>query len=216
MELICFDMDHTLIRTNKVHLKAFYMAFKKHSLPKVKTRKVKLLFGMVGEELVRTLFPNLSKRKVDKVLTDHNHFVIEKTSKYVHVIRGVKGMLKKLKKDYKLALLSNASHEEIIALLKHGKINLELFDVILGSHDIKNPKPHPEIINKAKKITKCEVGWMVGDSIWDMQAGKRAKMKTVAVLTGNQGRDMLIKEKPDYILKSVAKLPKVLKKSTSP
>ena len=51
---------------------------------------------------------------------------------------------------------------------------------------------------------------MIGDSIFDIQAGKAAKFKTVAVLTGNDSKAKLKKEKPNYILKSIKDLPKII------
>lgn len=39
----------------------------------------------------------------------------------------------------------------------------------------------------------------IGDSIYDIQTGKNAKMKTVAVTWGYQPENMLIAEKPDFL-----------------
>jgi len=52
---------------------------------------------------------------------------------------------------------------------------------------------------------------MIGDSIYDMLAGKRANVKTIGVLTGHYPRMLLKKQGADYIIKSVNKLPQLLK-----
>jgi len=51
---------------------------------------------------------------------------------------------------------------------------------------------------------------MVGDSIYDIQAARKAKVKGIAVLTGDHSRSMLKKQKPFMILNSVKGLPRKL------
>ena len=53
---------------------------------------------------------------------------------------------------------------------------------------------------------------MIGDSIYDVRTGKKAKVNTISVLTGDFSKRQLLREKPDYILRSVADVPKLMKK----
>ena len=50
----------------------------------------------------------------------------------------------------------------------------------------------------------------IGDMIHDVKAGKKAKIKTAVVLTGYQPREMLEKEDPDYVLKDLAEIFKIV------
>lgn len=62
-------------------------------------------------------------------------------------------------------------------------------------------KPDPEaalLIADKCNINPCEV-LFIGDSIYDIQTGKNAGMKTVAVNWGYQPESMLLSEKPDFI-----------------
>jgi HAD superfamily hydrolase (TIGR01549 family) len=210
-KLICFDMDHTLIKANKMHIIAFNKAFQKNNLPRVKNKVLKKLFGIVGERIVKELFPNITKQQLKKVMRDHDNFVIKETKKYAKPFFGVKKTLKKLKKSYKLALVSNCKHKEMLAILKAAKIDRKLFSVIIGNDDVKHGKPCPDEILKAEKLTHLNAAWMIGDSIYDIIAGKKAKAKTIAVTTGNHSREELKKYKPDYIIHSLRKLPKIIK-----
>ncbi len=47
---------------------------------------------------------------------------------------------------------------------------------------------------------------MIGDTIYDIIAGKKAKVKTIAVLTGNHSRKKLQKVNPNLIINGVANL----------
>jgi phosphoglycolate phosphatase-like HAD superfamily hydrolase len=54
---------------------------------------------------------------------------------------------------------------------------------------------------------------MVGDTIYDIMAGKRAGVKVISVLTGTQSRSLLKAYKPDVILRSAADVARYLKKT---
>jgi len=210
MVLICFDMDNTLVKADAIHIAAFNMAFKDHGLPKVSARELKKRFGIVAKYLVKDLFPYLSIKEAEKVAKTHDRYVVTKTAKKVKIIRGAKGALAYLKaKGYKLCLLSNCKHEEIEATMRYAKIPLGLFSVILGNDEVKRGKPSPDALLKAKKLTGAKFGYMVGDTTYDIDAGKKAGFKTIAVLTGNHTRKMIGKHNPDYILKNVAEIKKI-------
>ncbi len=87
----------------------------------------------------------------------------------------------------------------------------------MTSQDVEKPKPSPEAFMKAANylgvsIHDCAV---VGDSTADIQAGKAAGSKTVAVLSGLFSREELEAEKPDLIIENISILPWHLLKSGS-
>ena len=45
MKLVCFDMDNTLVKSDKIHIIAFNKAFQKNNLPKANPKNLKNLFG---------------------------------------------------------------------------------------------------------------------------------------------------------------------------
>ena len=70
------------------------------------------------------------------------------------------------------------------------------------------------ILQAAKKygidLTKS---FMVGDSTRDMQAGNRAKLKTILVKTGKGGKDVWqFESKPDFVVKNLSGAVRVIKK----
>lgn len=209
-KLICFDMDNTLIDADKLHVLAFNLAFKKCDLHSVKASRLKMLFGRLGVLIVKDLFPNLDDKTIKKVLAYHDYYVYTDTKRFAKPFRGVVQTLKVLKKDYKLGVISNCKHKEIIQILTAAKIDRKLFDVIIGNDDVKHGKPWPDEILKAEKLSHSKAAFMVGDTIYDVLAGKKAGVKTVAVLTGNHTRNMLKKYKPNLIINKLVELPKVI------
>lgn len=209
-KLICFDLDNTLIYANKTHALAYNGAFVKNKLPRIKNKILYKKFGLVGSVLVREIFPFLTDKEVLKIIRDHDRFVVKETKKYAHPVGGVVETLKKLKKDYSLAIVTNSKTRTMYALLKSTGINKNLFDILISNNKVLHPKPAPDEILKAEKLLHIKADYMVGDTIYDIIAAKKAKIKAISVLTGNQSRFLLKKYKPFKIIKSVKYLLRIL------
>ena len=118
-KLICFDLDNTLVYSDKCHVIAYDYALKKLKLKLPKTEFLKSLFGMPHQFIIKIIAPGLSEEKANKLVNLHDDMLIKKTYKYAKQIPMVTKTLKLLKRDYDLALLSNSSHKNILFLLKH-------------------------------------------------------------------------------------------------
>jgi len=212
-KLICFDLDNTLVYSDEAHILAYNEALVKFNLEKKPKKFLKKLFGRPHSEIAKILLPIENLKLSKAFLHEHDKILVNKTLKHVKAIPYVNKTLKKLSKDYDLAVLSNCTKITIISTLKHAKINPKLFKIIVGNDDVKRSKPYPDEILKAEKLNHHKAEFMVGDSIYDIIAGRRARVKTIAVLTGNYSKSRLKKYHPDYILKSVSEIPKLLKKS---
>jgi phosphoglycolate phosphatase len=123
---------------------------------------------------------------------------------------GVHTTLQKLSEHFQLALITrrNMPKEPIIEELKRLGLK-QFFEVIVTSQDVNEPKPSPQAFVKAANhlavpIHDCAV---VGDAVVDIQAGKSAGAKTIAVLSGLFSQKELEKQKPDLIIKEINFLP---------
>ena len=68
----------------------------------------------------------------------------------------------------------------------------ELIDAWTTSADVEATKPEPDLVNAAlEKTGNDDPSVMVGDSVWDVEAAKRAGLPTLAVLTGGFSEDEL-------------------------
>lgn len=211
--LICFDLDNTILNSEKAHVLAYNKALKQLGLKKRKFLQIVTQLGKPKEEVAKALAQNQPKRIIDKISELHDKYLVESTYKKTKRIRGVIPALKKIKKkfNYKLAILSNCRHSNIIKLLEAAKIKPHFFDIIIGNDDVKRSKPCPDEIFKAQKLAKTKVDYMVGDSIYDIKAGKKAMVKVIAVLTGRYSKHTLEKEKPYKVIKNIKQLRKVIK-----
>ena len=78
----------------------------------------------------------------------------------------------------------------------------ETFDAIVGSDEVKNPKPHPEPVERALELlgAPASTAVFIGDSRHDIECGRAAGVKTAAVLWGPFSRADLEGSKPDFWL----------------
>jgi phosphoglycolate phosphatase len=125
----------------------------------------------------------------------------------------VASTLKIVSKRWALALITrrNMPKEPIRKELQRLGLT-PFFKVIITSQDVDEPKPSPQAYVKAANqlgvpIRNCAV---VGDSTVDIQAGKSAGAKTIAVLSGLFSRDELERLEPDLILRDLSALPDFL------
>ena len=91
------------------------------------------------------------------------------------------------------------------------------FDLVQGSDDIPH-KPDPAILALVLERLRKEAGraWVVGDTVYDIQAGKAAGMHTCAVTYGIGEVEDLERAAPDLLLDNLADLPAEIGVRSSP
>jgi phosphoglycolate phosphatase len=207
-KIIILDLDGTVVDSSEAHAKAFNLAFQKSNLYRLSEDKIIKEFGPPAKDVIKKLFPAISNRRLDAIAKAKKEF-LKQTIHYTKKIPGVEESLKKIKKKYALVLVSNSEHEEIMELLDEAKIKPKIFNGIFGANELDH-KPDPDIIKYIEKMMKSKVEYIVGDTIYDIQTGKNAGIKTIAVLTGIHDIKTLGKEEPYLIIKSVSLLNEVL------
>ena len=208
--VICFDLDGTLVHSDDLHLAGFLAGLHQAKLPRVPAVLLKHLFGRPKRDIVRLITPGASMRQRDIVISVHDRVVSRRATTLVRPITGAAGALRTLAKSYTLALTSNCTHTNAERILAAAGLDRSLFSLIVGYTDVMRSKPFPDEIFSVQKALGLPVAWMVGDSIYDIRAAHAARVKSVAVLTGNYTREILKKEQPTKILDSVQELPGVL------
>lgn len=209
--LITFDLDQTLVKTKKAHALAFQQAFKKQGF-QIKLKSIeKFIDGRHGYEVIKALKPRLKKNIIEKINQDYHKF-FKKTVKFAKPIKGALKVLKSLKKNYKIALVTNCSKEEVKLLLKKAKIPSNVFNFIVFVNKHLKPKPWPDLIFKTEKLAHINSDIHVGDSIYDVLAAKKAKAVPISVLTGTSKKEELKKKGAYCVIKDITFLPKCLSK----
>jgi HAD superfamily hydrolase (TIGR01509 family) len=109
----------------------------------------------------------------------------------VEPLAGARDLILDLKRaDRRVVLASSAKPEEV----EHYLDLLDargLADAWTSSGDVEATKPAPDLVEAALERIGGGPAVMIGDSIWDCEAAKRAGVETVAVLTGGFSDEQL-------------------------
>jgi len=203
-KLIIFDLDGTLVDTSIDITNALNYALKPYGL---KDLTVDDTVKMVGEGITRLIEKLLGDKKFqarDDVIKKFLDYYSEHLIDYSNVYPHVRETIEKLN-GYKKAVISNKREYLSTELL--GKLDLlKYFNLVIGSDTTSEKKP--SAIPVIHAVTKLGVGpqesIMVGDSNYDIEAGKKAGVKTVAVTYGYRERQYLMDA--DYMIDSIEEL----------
>lgn len=144
-------------------------------------------FGKSAKEICQELLPNSTGKEIVNFINEKEisyRKIISK--KIIQPMKGAEELLRFLKeKRIKCAISSSASIKNILIALRKIKLK-KYFKTIIAAEHVKHHKPHPEPLLKAAKLLKTKPTncIYIGDSIFEMQAAKRAGMMGIAVLTG--------------------------------
>ncbi|SIT17326.1 phosphoglycolate phosphatase [Zobellia uliginosa] len=208
---LILDFDGTLADTKESILQS--MKFVAHSF-NIDNYDEKLIENLIGLPLKTTFEKAFS---IDEKLIQeatlvyrkhYNEIVIDTIS----LFNGVKNTLLDFhKQGINLTVASSKGKEALIKILKKQNV-YDIFTFVGGEEDAKNKKPSPDIVNLIINKynyhpSECLV---VGDTIFDIEMGQRANVDTCGVTYGNNTREKLEKQKPNYIINSFKNLAEIV------
>ncbi len=131
------------------------------------------------------LIQTYDKKIAASVIDFAKETVIEARASFVKTYDKVADMLKELKKDYQLGIISNVSSEEVVCQIV-SNLNIDhFFGVIVTSAGFGVRKPYPGIFYYALRglgVEKTKSVIFVGDSmIHDIKGAKKLGMKTILI-----------------------------------
>ncbi|PKL51801.1 MAG: hypothetical protein CVV37_04645 [Nitrospira bacterium HGW-Nitrospira-1] len=204
IKLIIFDLDGTLVNSSADITNALNYAGRPYGL---ETLTVEKTVSLVGEGVTRMIEKLLGERWADlrcvvleRFLEHYSRHLTDYTVPYP----GVRNTLEMLG-NYKKAVISNKREDLSLRLLE----DLELsgyFDVIWGGDSAPEKKPSPVPVLEMLKKVSCghDEAVIVGDSNYDIEAGRAAGVRTVAVSYGY--RDVSFLKDADFIIDSMEEL----------
>lgn len=184
--LIILDLDGTIINSESTHYKSFLKAIKLHGfkLNAEQKKGITSKFGMVSEDIIKGILPNVSDKMIDDIANDVKKISVSEGVSEMKFINGTKKFLLDNYKKHDLALATNSSKTFTIKVLESLKID-KFFKKIVTASDVKNPKPDSEMIDLIIKYLnyKKSDAVFIGDSIFDYQSAKNANIRFIAVLS---------------------------------
>ncbi len=207
MAVAILDIDGTLVDTNYHHAIAWFRAFRQHGIV-LPIWRIHRHIGMGGDQLIGALTDErFEEREGDSIRAAEKVLYMELIGE-VEPMQGARQLLEEIKRrGHTVVLASSAKADEVehyVELLDARAIA----DAWTTSADVEQTKPQPDLVNSA--LQKAQAGAadavMVGDTPWDVQAAKSARVPTIAVRTGGFGQDELEEAGAAAVFESVAEL----------
>jgi len=176
---LLFDFDGTLLDSKKAMVNVYYKLCLKYGTIAFPLKEIENQFG----SSFRSIYESLDKTKKHEIEQAYLKLMIEEEKKLAKLFPGVRDSLVFLKvKGYKTALVTNKERPIVLSNLANFKL-CHLFDTVVTISDVTNPKPNPEPLEKAMKAIGAEKHKtiMLGDSIFDVGACKRAGIQSAVI-----------------------------------
>lgn len=207
---ILFDLDGTLVDSLDLILSSYRHTMREH-------------LGHVppDEEWLRTMGMPLrvqltsfaeSPEQLEAMFQTYIEHNQAHHDRLIRLFPGMREVLSTLHRaGYRLGVVTSKIRDNALRELRTSGLD-GLFDGLVSANDVQQPKPNPEPVLRALRsldLPATDV-LLVGDSLYDLQAGRAAGVHTAAALWGPFGREYLAAGEPDYWLEHVAELLKLL------
>lgn len=214
LKLLIFDLDGTLADTAQDMTDALNYCLEPFGTKKYSVEETKMMVGTgmtkFFSSLVLTLkagdSPETTELITRRFIDFYSEHLMDNTVEYPHV----KETLSKLN-GYKMAVLSN-KREGFSKKVLSGLGILEYFDILWGSDSVRAKKPSPvPILDLMEKFGAAkEETAIIGDSNFDVEAGRAAGIKVIGVTYGFRARSYL--EGADFIIDGFDELLNIIPK----
>ena len=193
-----FDVDGTLVDSACDICGAIQEVLAVTAQSNVPDSFLRRYIGLHLLDLFRDLFPGYTPQQIDDLIVHYRQVYPARNHSMTQRYPGVAEMLARLP-GRKSTATTKCTPTTRLVLEKFGL--LPYFDHVQGTDGFP-AKPEPDVVFKSLEVfgTSPRECLFVGDSPADMQAGRRAGVKTCAVLYGYGEREALLQCEPDYVI----------------
>ena len=208
MKYLLFDLDGTIIDTLEGLKNAVNHALNHYNYPNRTLNEIRLFVGNGVQKLLERSFPEgTSKEELENAFSLFKDYYEANFIEQSTPFEGMLETLTRLKKNYKLAVVSNKNDPFAKQLVEHYFPGV--FTVIQGTFNDKPKKPDPYLINKIleeNNIKKADCLY-IGDTNIDKESAMNAGLSYRLVNYGYRTKEELIKMCPnDTSISSVEEL----------
>jgi HAD superfamily hydrolase (TIGR01509 family) len=193
IKAILFDVDGTLVDTNYLHAVTWWQAFLQAGYDEVPMARIHRAIGMGSDRLLDELLPADRDRESDQeTLTAHLSLYATYWSR-LRAFRGAADLLRACKdRGLRVVLASSASKREL-GVMRRAIDADDAIDAATDSDDVEASKPAADLVQAAldRAGVRADQAIFVGDTVWDVEACKKAGVRCIALLCGGIGRDEL-------------------------
>lgn len=196
---VIFDFDGTLLDSFGVHLNCWKKAFNRFEL-EVTSESILKNFGKSHRDMAYDMMPKIGWAKAERIAEIEKE-LFKQSEEELGLFPEVIEVLSLLgNRGMTCAIASSNPREDTERIVKRLLID-GFFSAITGADEVQKGKPHPDLIllTLERASIKSDEAIMVGDSLHDVIAGKRAGIRTMLVVR-RKGQKVEDDAKPDHIV----------------
>jgi HAD superfamily hydrolase (TIGR01509 family) len=189
-----FDLDGTLIDSVYQHVLAWREALEATGI-ELSVWRIHRRIGMSGGLFVNALLREtghaFNSEEAEKLLRLHAEAYI-RLIKQVRPLPGAKELLLELtKRGVPFAIATSGKMETAGPAL--ASLGLDPIVPVVTRDQVRRAKPDPDLFLAAAERLGVDItnSFVVGDSVWDLLAARRARALGIGLLSGGYGRDEL-------------------------
>lgn len=202
IQAVVFDIDHTILDTEQFIFQAFFHTLKVHGLPPITPEQLRPLMGGSLEKCYKIIAP---KQDTAELAETHRTFQAENLHlaiPFPHTLQTLQKIKAHKLKTAAVTTRSKRNSEETLELTGI----LPYIDTVISKEDVSpqelKPHPRPILLALERLNISPEYAITIGDTAYDIEAGRRAATKTIGVTYGSSGYK--IKESnPDYVVDDI-------------
>lgn len=182
--VVFFDLDGTLLDTNYLHTWAWWRALNEAGVS-VPMAQVHRLIGRDGSDLLTEITGGPDER-----ISEAHARLFAEHGDQIRPLPGAPDLVKAVRqRGTQVVIVTSAGKAELRLLLDALGCDHEI-DAVVHGEDVASAKPAPDLYRRALETTGSEVGRAValGDTVWDIEAARRAGLACLAVETGGIAR----------------------------
>ncbi|MBC5809333.1 MAG: HAD family hydrolase [Candidatus Eremiobacteraeota bacterium] len=190
---VLLDVDGTLLDSNDAHAETWSRALRQAGYD-VPFARLRPLIGMGGDRILREVAGLDHKSAAGKSIAKcRTEMFLSEYLPRLAPTPGARALVEVLRaRGLKIVVATSASEEELGALLRAAGV-ADLIEAASKKDDAKTSKPAPDIVEAAlqKAGVPPERAFMIGDTPYDCEAARRARVTIVAVRCGGWSDERL-------------------------
>ena len=206
--LLVFDWDGTLMDSKAQIVNCMQSTISELGLEQRSNQQISNIIGLGLEEAIFNLYPSLKDKSVIHVAQTYREHYLYKDKTPSPLFEGVIEVLLALRETgYDLAVATGKSRRGLEKGLSETGLH-EYFPITRCADETRS-KPHPQMLEEilVDYNTESAKALMIGDSEYDLQLAKNAKVDGFAVSYGVHGLLRLLKQDPVGFIDRIDQLP---------
>jgi len=201
-KLAIFDFDGTLVDSTPGIIDVMKVVVDEYQFEEGILEEWRHLVGVPLPKQMEIIFPDRDEdfhlEVANRYRAIYDTMAIEICPPFPHM----KPLLRNLKDAGVVVTIASSKRSNLVqVVIDHHNLN-EYFAMVVGAQEVTNHKPHSESVDVTveKFGTAREETVVIGDSIFDLDMARNARVDAIGVTTGVHTAEMLAKSEPTHIV----------------